>query len=244
MSGFIRLFRDIRSHWIWEDEKKLKWWIDIIMLANFKENKILVGNKLVELKRGQFHTSEMKLAARWGTNRKTVSAFLNLLEKDNMILTKRTALGTTIEVLNYKEYQDFSNEFGTTEYTTNGATDGTTDGTLRKKEKECKKKEKDILSFSAESEEIIDYLNAICSTRYKTSTPKTKTFIESRLKEGFTVDDFKKVIATKYQDWGHDEKMKKYLRPETLFGNKFEGYLNQAPNVPTTNSNEEEPDPF
>ena len=232
MSGYIRLFRDIRNHWIWEDANKLKWWLDIIMLANYKSNKKLMGNSLQEIKRGQFHTSELKLATRWGVNRKTVSNFLNLLEEDEMIVTKRTALGTTIEVLNYNEYQDISGEFGTTQRATDGTEYGTEerteDGTLPIKEKEIKKKKKDILSFSKEIKEIIDYLNAVCGTNYRYTTAKNQSLISARLNEKFTVDDFKKVIDIKYQEWGKDEKMKKYLRPETLFGTKFEGYLNQC----------------
>ena len=47
------------------------------------------------------------------------------------------------------------------------------------------------------------------------------------MKEGFTVDDFKTVIKKKFDEWGNDKQMSKYLRPETLFGTKFEGYLNQ-----------------
>ena len=51
--------------------------------------------------------------------------------------------------------------------------------------------------------------------------------IKARLNEGFTEDDFKYVIKVKSEEWKQDEKMCKYLRPETLFGTKFEGYLNQ-----------------
>ena len=92
--------------------------------------------------------------------------------------------------------------------------------------------------------EILDYLNFKCNSKYKTTTPKTQTLIKARLKEKFTIADFKKVIDTKVQEWGNDEKMKKYLRPETLFGTKFEGYLNQTTSIIATNDNEEEPDPF
>lgn len=76
-------------------------------------------------------------------------------------------------------------------------------------------------------EQVISYLNNKANTNYKTTTNKTKTLIQVRLKEGFTVNDFKKVIDIKVRDWINDKKMRKYLRPETLFGAKFEGYLNQ-----------------
>ena len=77
------------------------------------------------------------------------------------------------------------------------------------------------------STEIVDYLNEICGTHYKGNTKKTKDLIKARLKEGFTVDDFKKVIYKKAKQWQSDPKMCKFLRPETLFGPKFESYLNE-----------------
>ena len=77
------------------------------------------------------------------------------------------------------------------------------------------------------SKEIVDHLNFILNTNYKHTTKKTQDCIKARLNEGFTVDDFKTVIDKKSKEWmGTD--MEKYLRPETLFGNKFEGYLNQT----------------
>ena len=73
---------------------------------------------------------------------------------------------------------------------------------------------------------IVSYLNEKAGTKYKPTTPKTKTAIKARLSEGFTIDDFRIVIDKKCAEWIGDEKMEKYLRPETLFGTKFEGYLN------------------
>lgn len=75
--------------------------------------------------------------------------------------------------------------------------------------------------------EIVSYLNEVANKNYRHSTNKTKTLIKSRMNEGFTVDDFKKVIDTKNAEWKNDNKMKKFIRPETLFGTKFESYLNQ-----------------
>ena len=81
--------------------------------------------------------------------------------------------------------------------------------------------------------EIIGYLNKRVGTHYRATTRKTQALIKARLNEGFTVDDFKKVIDNKAEAWLGDQKMEKYLRPETLFGTKFEGYLNErsAPRV-------------
>lgn len=74
--------------------------------------------------------------------------------------------------------------------------------------------------------DIIDYLNMKSNSSYKYSTEKTKSLIKARINDGFTLEDFKKVIDNKADEWlGTD--FEKFLRPETLFSNKFEGYLNQ-----------------
>ncbi len=76
--------------------------------------------------------------------------------------------------------------------------------------------------------EIIDYLNNKLGTSYREKNKKTMSLITARFKDGYNVEDFKEVIDIKYIDWINDTKNKKYLRPETLFGNKFDSYLNQS----------------
>ena len=95
-------------------------------------------------------------------------------------------------------------------------------------EDNIERKNKDSNSiYSRERAEVIEYLNEVCGTDYKPTSKKTKDLINARLKEGFTVEDFKTVIYKKAKQWVDDPKMCKYLRPETLFSNKFEGYLNE-----------------
>ena len=73
---------------------------------------------------------------------------------------------------------------------------------------------------------IISFLNSVCNTKYKSNSKKTSSLIKARMNENFTVDDFKTVIRKKAAEWKGTE-YAKYLRPETLFGTKFEAYLNQ-----------------
>jgi uncharacterized phage protein (TIGR02220 family) len=80
--------------------------------------------------------------------------------------------------------------------------------------------------------EIISYLNEKAGTHYKSGTPKTVKLIKARMAEGFSLEDFRVVIDKKCADWLTDSEMCHYLRPETLFGNKFEGYLNQPAGSP------------
>lgn len=79
--------------------------------------------------------------------------------------------------------------------------------------------------------EIVDYLNKKAGTRYKASTVSTRKHIKARLDEGFTIEDFKDVIDKKCAEWLNNSTMEQYLRPETLFGSKFEGYLNAKSKV-------------
>ena len=93
-----------------------------------------------------------------------------------------------------------------------------------------KDKVKDKVNDNKYKEEIsiiVDYLNNKCSTKYRENTPKTRSLISTLLKQGYTVENFKKVIDTMYSKWNSDDKMRPFLRPLTLFNaTKFEGYLN------------------
>lgn len=99
-------------------------------------------------------------------------------------------------------------------------------------------KEIDIIPSETEAnlpvKEIIDYLNSLAGTNYRASSRKTKDLIKARINEGYTLEDFKVVIEKKTREWINDNKMRVYLRPETLFSNKFEGYLNQPVKELTT----------
>ena len=75
-------------------------------------------------------------------------------------------------------------------------------------------------------DEVVNYLNERVGSNYKSNTPKTRDKIKARINEGFVLEDFKKVIDIKFIEWKGTE-FEKYLRPETLFGTKFESYLNQ-----------------
>ena len=96
-------------------------------------------------------------------------------------------------------------------------------------------KERDLYIYKY----IVNYLNQKAGTSYKASTKKTKSCIHARLEEGFTQEDFITVIDKKCSEWLGTE-WEKFLRPETLFGTKFESYLNA--NVrPKTKTNSEAP---
>ena len=82
-----------------------------------------------------------------------------------------------------------------------------------------------------EIRDIVEYLNEKAGTNYRYTSEKTKKLIKARMNEKFTVENFYSVIDKKTAEWLNTEQ-EKYLRPETLFGTKFEGYLNQKNGKP------------
>lgn len=118
----------------------------------------------------------------------------------------------------------------------------------KRKEKEIKEKKKNIKKkptpiFSDEppaleentnpgqsASTILTMLNSICFKNFRPTEHNLK-FINARLREKFTIKDFSTVIKFKLSEWGSEKEMAQYLRPETLFGNKFESYLEAARSV-------------
>lgn len=86
-------------------------------------------------------------------------------------------------------------------------------------------------------EKIIDYLNRKTNSHYRPTSKATRRLIKARYNEGFTDIDFKSVIDKKCAEWLQDGNMVQYLRPETLFGTKFEAYLNQPDTGPIPRNN-------
>lgn len=87
------------------------------------------------------------------------------------------------------------------------------------------------------TEEVIDHLNRRAGTHYRATTAITRKLIKARLNEGFSVEDIKQVIDKKCADWLNNRDMAQYLRPETLFGPKFESYLNSRSRQQTIQHN-------
>lgn len=109
--GYIKIYRDIRDHWVWEVKPydKARAWIDLIMIANHEKKTILFDGRLMTIERGQHMTSLKTLAARWGWTRSKVKRFLDVLKSEQMIDTKRNRNGTLITIVNYGIYQDSRN---------------------------------------------------------------------------------------------------------------------------------------
>lgn len=226
--GWIKVYRKIKECWIYDDKPfdRTHAWIDLLLRANHQDNKVALGNEFIEIKRGSFITSELKLMNTWGWSKTKVRNFLKLLKDDGMIEIIADKKKTTINIVNYSNYQDFGDQ------------EKTTKKPIKDYEKTIKRPRKNTNNNDNNNKElniytqIINYLNEKAETAFRSTTKKTKDLISARQREGFALDDFKKVIDIKATEWKGTD-MQKYLRPETLFGTKFEGYLNQKVSTST-----------
>lgn len=105
--GWIKLHRKVLDSWIWQDKPfdKARAWVDLLLLAMHHDKGLLVDGELVTIQRGSFMTSIVKLSERWGWSRNKVTRYLNLLESEQMLHTKRTPVGTLITIVKYEDYQ-------------------------------------------------------------------------------------------------------------------------------------------
>ena len=106
--GWIKIHRKILDCSIWNSREpfdKRSAWIDILLSASHKDLNLMIGGINEKIPRGSFMFRIEKLCDRWGWSRNRVKRFLALLEREQMIETKRTNKGTLISVLNYNAFQ-------------------------------------------------------------------------------------------------------------------------------------------
>lgn len=106
MAGWIKIYRDLADHWLADDLEKLGWWTILLLKVNNEDRKVLSGNQLVELKRGQIIASLTYLATLWKTSKRTAERFLELLEKDGMVRRCTSRKVTILTICNYESYQE------------------------------------------------------------------------------------------------------------------------------------------
>lgn len=224
MEGWIKLHRKIVEHEIWNDVTTFRLFMYLLLKAAYKEYEY----RGFKLKPGQYIRSYSKLAEDLSyiegrgykkLSKNTVFRATKILIDKEMIAVHETELGTMFTVLNYQYYQGFEeDEKPFAERLTERS-----QNEVRTKSEQEKEVKRNIRIYK----DVISHLNAVAKTSFRDSTKKTQTLIDARVKEGFSFDDFVKVIDVKTAQWMDNPKMNKYLRPETLFGNKFESYLNE-----------------
>lgn len=184
-------------------------WLQLIITAKMYGDSGLVSGR-----------SRAAIGSLWGCDGKTCGKILGKFRDDGKIELVENNNGTlTIHILNYVYYQRDKQSKNI---------DSRSEKDKEKPRKnppitEDKDKDKRNIPFV----EIIADLNKKSGKNYHQNIKKTKDFIKARWNEGFRLSDFKYVHDVKVAEW-LDNENQKYLRPETLYGNKFEGYRNQA----------------
>lgn len=132
--GFIKLHRKIADHWIWSGEPfdRAHAWIDLLIMANWKTNKRVIGGQVVEQQRGEVLTSIGTLAKRWRWSENKVRRFLKVLVEEGMVQADGRAYGTSLTIENYAFFQDEQRADGRA----NERPDGRADGRQQKNNKE------------------------------------------------------------------------------------------------------------
>lgn len=106
--GWFPLWRSLLEHPIWTSDKPFderSAWVDLIALMNHEDNKIQIGMNFITIKTGQHFTSIVKLAQRWHWSKNKVYRFLEMLERDGMLVKDATLNGTLLTLVNYDNFR-------------------------------------------------------------------------------------------------------------------------------------------
>lgn len=217
MEGWISLHRKILDNPIvCKDSDYFSVWCYLLLNATHTGYDVTFRRERITLKPGQLITGRKKIAAQFNISESKVQRILKKLEIEQQIEQQTGNRNRLVTVLNWHQYQKSEhNQRTSSEQQVN------TNNNVKKDNKKDIKKE--VI-------EIVDYLNDKANKNFKPTTGNTVKFINGRLKDGYTVDDFKKVIDIKVSEWGQTD-YKKYLTPKTLFNpTNFENYVNEHPN--------------
>lgn len=230
LQGWIKLHRNMLNNPIvMKDSDHLAVWTYLLMKVTHKDYDIIYSGKRMTLTPGQQVFSRKSIADDLKISESKVQRILKLFESEQQIEQRTNRQSRVITIVHWSEYQEseqqieqgLNNERTTSEQRVN------TNKNIKNIENN-----KNINNINIAEQipykDIIDFLNEKTGKSYRSTTSKTKDLIKARYNEGFKLDDFKKVINNKALDWTGTE-YEQYLRPTTLFGTKFEGYLNETP---------------
>lgn len=230
-TGFVKIYRSLLN-WEWYDDVVTKTvFLHLLLTVSIDDQK---WHGIV-VKRGSRVSSYAKLAEETRLSVQQIRTAISHLESTGELTRSKHAKFTVFAINNYDEYQQAT---GKSTVNQQGANRVTT--RYQQQYKKDKKDKNNIYiaenpDFEAAKskksdakpyQEIVDYLNQKAGTSYSSNSKTTQANIRARLAEGYTVEDFKRVIDNKCTDWIGTQ-WEEYLRPSTLFGTKFENYLNR-----------------
>jgi len=212
--GWIKLFRKSLDSGLLKNHKLWVFWCYCLMKANHKKDfKCVVGYQEVILQPGEFVFGLKVAAEETNISIQSLRTCIAHLKKYKNLTIKSTNKFSIISIVNWETYQQEKT-----------ATNKQTNKPLTNNQQHTRTKEHKKNIYTP----VINHLNLKTGAKYLPATKKTQSLISARQQEGFVLEDFITVIDVKCSEWLNDSKMKKFLRPETLFGTKFESYLNGA----------------
>ena len=215
--GWIKLHRALKYSDVYQDSERLHLWLHLLLSANHEPTDVQLDNgRMIHLEPGQMLTGRVRLAKETGLDEYKIQRSLKRLELAQQIAQQNYSRYRIITVIKWEEYQGDAQQIAQITASKPPQT--------RSKKKEVK----DIGVSADVFQQIADVLNDATRKHYKATGSALIKGVSARIKEGFTQAEIEKVIRFKSIQWGADEKMSGYLRPETLIGSKFESYLNEA----------------
>ena len=205
-----------------EKFSKFQAWQDLIYLANWDTGSVKQGFDIINLERGELCHAEDYLCQRWRWSKGKVRRFLNWCVKDERLTIRQIVTGSNqrrnvVKLVNYDKHQI------PLKYSSNTLdnTDSNQDSNQTNNNPNNKPNKSNIV------EEILNDLNRLTGKNFRHTTKDYVKTINARLNEGYTLEDFKKVNKTKFEEWKHDAQFSRFLRPATLYCAKhFYIYLN------------------
>lgn len=232
MSTWIKLHRNIKKHWLWTSELKLKWWIDILITVNFADSKVLIKGTLYDCNRGQSLQSLDTWARQWNVSKSTVKDFFTLLESDQMITTENIKVSTRLTVCKYDEYQITANATQTeVERNSNGSRTQDTPNIRSKEREERKEEKKKKLSI----EEKDAFIAKIQGEFYHSLTPYFGIYPKDEIDKFYNYWSESNTALTKIKwqmepTWDLHRRLERWMKNNKEFNTKFTKPNNQLPN--------------
>jgi uncharacterized phage protein (TIGR02220 family) len=240
MEGWIKLHRKI-AQWQWASSPNhMSLFMQLLLRANHKPSKW----RKETIGSGQLLTGRKQLMDWTGLSEMQIRKCLDDLESTSEIIRKRTAKYSIITIANWKTYQSDNREI-TVQYPLNNQQTTTSNNVNNNNNEKNNIINCEAFTGSQSLEEvsstelgknIITALNSICSKSFRPTAAHMR-FINARINEGYALEDFKAVIQDRNSAWANNPEMSAYLRPSTLFGTKFDSYLQESKNPIKSNLN-------
>lgn len=221
-NGWIKIHRKIQDNFLYSDSQALHLWIHILLKCNHKEREHLFNNKKITTKRGSFITGRKKLSEETGISESKIYRLLKTFKSEHLIEQQITSKYSIISVIKYSQYQ--SSEQVNEQPVNNKRTSSEHQVNTNKKGKNNKNDKKKHIELA---KQIIEYLNEKAKRNFDITKDSNFKELIARMKDGYTVDQFKFIIDNKLKDQYFKDNPK-YYNPDTLFRkSNIEKYLNE-----------------